>query len=55
MTILFYIGFVSLVIVLLIGLLSVVSAISINYFPQSKFNKWILKHIITTEDLDPPS
>jgi ABC-type phosphate transport system auxiliary subunit len=55
MTILFYIGFVSLVIVLLIGLLSVVSAISINYFPQSKITVWILKHIITTEDLDPPS
>ena len=55
MTILFFIGVVSLVIVLLIGLLSVVSAISINYFTQSKFNKWILKHIITTEDLDPPS
>ena len=55
MTILFFIGIVSLVIVLLIGLLSVVSTISINYFPQSKFNKWILKHIITTEDLDPPS
>jgi hypothetical protein len=55
MTILFFIGILSLVVVLLIGLLSVVSAISINYFPHTKFNKWILKHIITTEDLDPPS
>jgi hypothetical protein len=55
MTTLIYVGLVLLILILLILIISVVTVILFNYFPHAKITIWIVKHIITNQDLDPPS
>lgn len=52
---LIYVGLVLLILILLILIMSVITVILFNYFPHSKITVWIVKHIITDQDLDPPS